>query len=240
MRQAHGAPAENTFRAYNQNTEDWALHILSEFPTGKHHFGFDHTFVNIVEYKTSAAFSQKWEAHREYLDIHLMLSGQEYIEISPIETMNVEPYQQSRDFVPMTGSAACRVLLTPGDFIICYPSDGHRSGIMTYFPASVKRQFLKLGYTTDRDHFAPAPICPIIFALVLMPRRYLNYGRPSFASVFKTFSLYNVKTLSFFAVIFSFCMAKALENKHLWLRLHSMQEGGCSACAARGQYPRAA
>lgn len=122
-----------------------AQNILSAFSTGKHHFGFDHTFVNIVEYKTSDDLSQKWEAHREYLDIHLMLSGQEYIEISPIETMNVEPYQQARDFVPMTGSAACRVLLTPGDFIICYPSDGHRSGIMTDFPASVKKAIFKIG-----------------------------------------------------------------------------------------------
>ena len=47
-------------------------HDLKAYEKGSHEIDGKRLFVNIVEYQTVAAEERFWEAHREYLDIHLM------------------------------------------------------------------------------------------------------------------------------------------------------------------------
>ncbi|MDE7068509.1 MAG: YhcH/YjgK/YiaL family protein, partial [Schaedlerella arabinosiphila] len=54
-------------------------HDLKAYEKGSHEIDGKRLFVNIVEYQTVEAEKRFWEAHREYLDIHLMLDGTEQI-----------------------------------------------------------------------------------------------------------------------------------------------------------------
>ena len=49
-------------------------HDLMAYEKGSHEIDGDDLFVNIVEYETTTPQNRFWEAHRQYLDLHFMLS----------------------------------------------------------------------------------------------------------------------------------------------------------------------
>ena len=57
-------------------------HDLASYEKGSHEIDGERLFVNVVEYTTTTPENRFWEAHREYLDIHVMIRGQEQINIS--------------------------------------------------------------------------------------------------------------------------------------------------------------
>ena len=60
---------------------------LLSYDKGCHKVDGDNLFVNIVEYETTKKEDRFWEAHRNYLDLHLMLDGCEQINLNFIENM---------------------------------------------------------------------------------------------------------------------------------------------------------
>lgn len=117
---------------------------LLEYAKGSYAIDGDALKVNIAEYTTSAAETRIWEAHKAYLDLHLMLRGKERIDTNHIQNMSVGDYQPARDFVPMDGNGNCSLILAPGDFLICYPTDGHRTGICVEGPEDIKKAIFKI------------------------------------------------------------------------------------------------
>lgn len=119
-------------------------HDLASFSKGRYAIDGEHIFVNIVEYTTSAADTRIWEAHKRYLDFHLMLVGEEQVDLNHIHNMNMGDYQDNRDYLPMDGTKICSLILSPGDFLICYPSDGHRTGVAIQSPQDIKKAIFKI------------------------------------------------------------------------------------------------
>ena len=99
---------------------------LSKYEKGSHEIDGKRLFVNIVEYETVEAEKRFWEAHKDYLDIHLMLDGAEQIDLNFIQNMDV------KDYVP------------EGDFLICYPSDAHRTAVAVDGSEKIKKAIFKL------------------------------------------------------------------------------------------------
>ena len=62
-------------------------HDLASYEKGSHPIDGERLFVNVVEYETTRPENRFWEAHRNYLDVHLMLDGQEQIDLNFIENM---------------------------------------------------------------------------------------------------------------------------------------------------------
>lgn len=119
-------------------------HELLQFEKGKHEIIGDDLFVNIVEYTTTTAEERFWEAHREYLDLHLMLRGPEQIDVNFIENMDQKEFQSEGDFLPLDGDPNGHVVLKEGDFLICYPHDAHRTAVMFKEPADIKKAIFKI------------------------------------------------------------------------------------------------
>jgi len=117
---------------------------LLSFEKGKHEIDGNRLFVNIVEYTTTQAEERFWEAHKKYLDVHLMLRGQEQIDLNFIQNMEVKEYVEDSDFVPMAGAKNCSVVLRAGDYLICYPSDGHRTAVAVEKPEVIKKAIFKV------------------------------------------------------------------------------------------------
>ena len=117
---------------------------LLSFEKGKHEIDGNRLFVNIVEYTTTQAEERFWEAHKKYLDVHLMLRGQEQIDLNFIQNMEVKEYVEDSDFVPMDGAKNCSVVLRAGDYLICYPSDGHRTAVAAEEPEVIKKAIFKV------------------------------------------------------------------------------------------------
>ena len=117
---------------------------LAGFDKGSHPIDGERLFVNIVEYTTTTPEERFWEAHRQYLDLHLMLRGQEQIDLAFIQSMAKKEYVPADDFLPMDGEKNASVVLRTGDYLICYPSDGHRTAVAVEGPETIKKAIFKI------------------------------------------------------------------------------------------------
>lgn len=119
-------------------------HDLAAYGKGSHVIDGERLFVNIVEYETVAASERFWEAHKSYLDVHLMLSGTEQIDLNFLQNMALLPYVEKDDFLPMKGEKNSSVVLGAGDFLICYPSDAHRTAVAAGESQNIKKAIFKV------------------------------------------------------------------------------------------------
>ena len=65
-----------------------------------------------------------FEAHRLYLDIHLMLSGSERGELASPAAL--EQFDHQGDFYAYRGEGRHSLVLSPGDFLVVFPDDAHK------------------------------------------------------------------------------------------------------------------
>ncbi len=117
---------------------------LKAFAKGSHVIDGERLFVNIVEYTTTTSENRFWEAHKNYLDLHLMLEGEEQIDLNFLKNMEVKEFVEKDDFVPLDGEKNSSVILRNGDFLICYPNDGHRTAVMVKEPVTIKKAIFKV------------------------------------------------------------------------------------------------
>ena len=126
-----------------------ASHDLLELDAGTYEIDQKRLFVNITQYTTTAPKNRVWEAHRQYLDLHLMLRGTEMINVNFIENMKQLAYQQDKDFLPLEGICNSSVVLQEGDFLICYPNDCHQTALQVSEPETIKKAIFKNKYDTN-------------------------------------------------------------------------------------------
>ena len=119
-------------------------HDLASYEKGSHAIDGDRLFVNIVEYTTTIPEKRFWEAHKNYLDIHVMIHGTEQIDLNFIQNMDVKEFVEKDDFLPMDGEKYSSVILRDGDFLICYPSDGHRTAVAVNGPETIRKAIFKV------------------------------------------------------------------------------------------------
>lgn len=73
-----------------------------------------------------------------------MLQGQEQIDVNFIKNMQLKEYVKEDDFLPMEGEKCGGLILRPGDFLICYPNDAHRTAVAVEEPENVKKAIFKV------------------------------------------------------------------------------------------------
>ena len=113
-------------------------HDMSGMPAGRCDIDGERLYANIAEYRTTDASERFWEAHRAYLDVHVMLRGTERIDLNFLRNMETRPYVKEEDFLPMDGEEIESVTIREGDFLVCFPGDAHRTGVAAGEPETIK------------------------------------------------------------------------------------------------------
>lgn len=121
-----------------------ASNDLLNYEKGSHKIDGDKLFVNVVEYETTEVENRFWEAHKNYLDLHLMLDGKEQIDVNFIGNMEQKDFVEKDDFLPLEGNRNGHVILEQGDFLICYPNDGHRTAVKVDKSEKIKKAIFKI------------------------------------------------------------------------------------------------
>ena len=81
--------------------------------------------VSIAEYEPNTGGN--YEAHRDYHDLQLAITGEEAIDVLPIEfAENSTGYKPDIEFFTSQTAAATRVALTEGTFAFLAPADTHK------------------------------------------------------------------------------------------------------------------
>ena len=117
---------------------------LADFERGSYKIDGDSIFVNIVGYETVNKEDRFWEAHRKYIDVHLMIDGEEKILLNHIDNLNRMSYKEEEDFLHLEGDEASEVTLKNGDFLICYPEDAHMTAVKVEEVESIKKAIFKV------------------------------------------------------------------------------------------------
>ncbi|OAT14873.1 putative sugar isomerase [Buttiauxella noackiae ATCC 51607] len=115
---------------------------------GRHEIDGDDIFMNVMSFDTSEPQSKRYEQHREYLDIQLLLNGQERIDFGPIGAA-IEPdvYHQDDDYLLCDEVVPCQTLhMQPGMFAIFLPGEPHKPGCVSETAQSISKVVIKVHY----------------------------------------------------------------------------------------------
>jgi len=102
----------------------------------------------VSEYETKAVNENGYEAHKRYIDIQALLSGEERIACQPIEWLTqTKPYSEDCDAAFYAADITPHpsyLTLRPSFFAILYPQDGHMPQLSVTTPTKVKKVVIKV------------------------------------------------------------------------------------------------
>ncbi|PVX41465.1 YhcH/YjgK/YiaL family protein [Pasteurella langaaensis DSM 22999] len=104
---------------------------LASLATGRHEIN-EHIFMNVMEVESEPAEARKSEIHRQYLDIQVLISGEEKMEygVTQPNLADYEPYNEENDYqLTLAGKdieLKSTVVLRPKMFAVFLPYEPHK------------------------------------------------------------------------------------------------------------------
>ena len=86
----------------------------------------DLVYCTRFTYETIPQEESFFEAHRRYLDIHIMVEGEERVDVNRPEDLKLTDAQEGNDFYAYQGESWHSTVLKPGEFLVVFPGDAHR------------------------------------------------------------------------------------------------------------------
>lgn len=115
---------------------------LLEMKCGSYELKGKNLFFNLQEYETKPI--QKLEAHKKYIDIQVVVSGEEYMGYTNIQNTSVsEEYNEEKDVMFLSGTVD-KLKATVGNFLIFYPNDAHMPALSVLKSEKVKKAIFKI------------------------------------------------------------------------------------------------
>lgn len=102
-------------------------HDLLHAEQGRIDIAGDDLYIVNVKTQGVKAAKQPLEAHRVYIDVHILLEGSERIGWKALENVEKEtkPYEADGDCILYADTPTMWADLQPGEFVIVYPEDPH-------------------------------------------------------------------------------------------------------------------
>lgn len=118
-------PAMKTFFDFIKSRD------FNELPLGRIDIHEDEIYVNNLDINGVDACYQPLEMHKQYIDVHIVLGGEEKIGWKPIERISTfsKKYNEENDCALTRELPDTYVTLHPGDFCIVFPEDAHAPAI---------------------------------------------------------------------------------------------------------------
>lgn len=127
---------------------DYARHFDSSSADGIYEIEGRDIYARVLSYETEPAAKRRFEAHRDYLDVQVVLTGCERIDVSLAtehELDELEPYDPEKDVVFYGGLGGdISMKMVPGRFALLYPDDVHRPNCDMEGASHVKKICVKV------------------------------------------------------------------------------------------------
>ena len=142
-----------SYRGIHPNLDLALEHITPEFLAG---VGYervslkgDDVHATRFTYETVPEEESFFEAHKKYLDIHIMVEGSEGVEIAPPGALQEFDRVEANDFYAYRGEGDYKLVLSPGDFLVVFPNDAHRIKMQLETPETVSKVVFKVRIYDD-------------------------------------------------------------------------------------------
>lgn len=117
---------------------------LADLEPGRYEINGENAFALVQSYNTKSLNEGIYEAHKKYIDIQYIISGEEQIGYSNLKNLEVNtPYKEEADAALLKGNGNL-LTLRAGDFAIFFPEDAHMPGISLVESSLVKKLVLKI------------------------------------------------------------------------------------------------
>ena len=119
--------------------------VNENLPAGKYELDGTNVYASVQEY-TSKPDSEKFEGHRNYIDIQYVVSGKERMECAEsryCSTMTAYNPEKDVEFFTCDGVKA-NMQFEEGCFAIFFPKDIHKPGVTLETPVDVKKVVVKV------------------------------------------------------------------------------------------------
>ena len=104
----------------------------------------DLVYCTRFTYETIPQEESFFEAHRRYLDIHIMVEGEELVDMNRPEDLKLTDAQEGNDFYAYQGESWHSTVLKPGEFLVVFPGDAHRIKVQVDGPKTVSKAVFKV------------------------------------------------------------------------------------------------
>lgn len=112
----------------------------------------DNVFMNAPAYETHSVEKAVMEAHKNYVDVMVMIEGRETIYVKNTARLQdvYSPYEEGRDaLLAHMDEDVIAVDMQPGDFLVLLPQDAHAPGCHAEGPCQVKKFIGKVRITHE-------------------------------------------------------------------------------------------
>ena len=138
---------ENISERINKSFEYIRTTDLKNLPAGRYPIDGENIFALVSEYQTKSESEGKLEAHRKYIDVQYVISGEELMGYAPLGNQQIlETYKEENDIEFYTGDKSF-TKVSEGMFAIFFPEDVHMPGISTGIISDVKKLVIKVRTT---------------------------------------------------------------------------------------------
>ncbi len=117
----------NKYNVISEKVSDFLLGLTPEIAAGRYVID-ENTYVNIDVYNSKDFNNCKLEAHKKYIDIQMLITGNERLDYINTDGLKVsEEYDENRDimFFETPDIPLNSVQLTPYNFALIYPHEAH-------------------------------------------------------------------------------------------------------------------
>ena len=106
----------------------------------------DRLYASVATYETGSREERRFEAHRKYIDVQVLLEGEECIDVSQDRDLPIlEAYDEKRDVVFLKPPEhVASLVMKPGCFGVFYPHDIHRPGCRLREKCRVRKIVIKV------------------------------------------------------------------------------------------------
>ncbi|ELY3086450.1 YhcH/YjgK/YiaL family protein [Klebsiella aerogenes] len=132
--------------ALRQAIEHVKAHVSESTPLGKHDIDGNNLFYLISEDSTEPQAERRAEFHARYLDIQIVLRGQEGMTFSTLPAGEPQTDWLADKDIAFLGEGAQEktVILNEGDFVVFYPGEVHKPLCAVGAPAKVRKAVVKV------------------------------------------------------------------------------------------------
>jgi YhcH/YjgK/YiaL family protein len=105
--------------------------VWENLPVGKQEIDGNRVYALVQSYDSKAPADCRFETHKAYIDIQMLVSGKEIMQTRSVEGMEVSvPYVADIEFHHTPKSLTAQdVRMEPGLAVILFPEDAHRPGM---------------------------------------------------------------------------------------------------------------
>lgn len=121
---------------------------IAEFANGSHLIPETDIKMNVMSYNTRSEEDGFWESHIKFIDVQVMLEGEEYIAINNIYSLENEGYKEADDFCAYKGEELTKILFRKNDVLVFYPEDAHKTSLKIKESKFVKKVVFKVDVNT--------------------------------------------------------------------------------------------